>query len=235
MEDDVTVVARGSGTTAIAGTEIWLGRARLTPNALFLPHDASEEECEQVIQTVSHVDDAAPWWRGDAILQSEYLHGEKYAQWVDLFRCSEGYLRNLVWVCAIFPPEDRHPGLSYKHHQVVASVKDREARLTLLEEAYRENMTTAALYNHAVGIRLEKGEKRKRGGDRVVLNPTWAEMAGLKGEVITIGDEPWLAYHGGMAKLTPTPLCAVCRSALTYTLAGGNMLVTPCSACLPEG
>lgn len=171
-----------------------------------MPPNATEEDCEQVIQMVSYLEDAAPWWRGDAILQAEALHGEKYAQWVDIFCASEGYLRNLVWVCSVFPPEDRHPGRSYKHHQAVASVPDRERRLALLEEAYQEGLSADELYERALGERLVlKRANPSDKGYQVHEEVNWAEFVGVRGLVVETEDAYWLSYHGGMAKIADKP------------------------------
>lgn len=151
---------------------------------------------------MSYIEDAAPWWRGDAILQAERIHGEKYAQWVDILCASEGYLRNLVWVCSVFPPEDRHPGRSYKHHQAVASVKDRRRRLELLEESFQNGTTADELYRKAKGERLvvERAQPKDK-GYKISENPDWGRMVGVRGEVVETEDAYWLSYHGGIAKI----------------------------------
>ncbi|RJQ47208.1 MAG: hypothetical protein C4534_01570 [Gaiellales bacterium] len=232
MEETTTAPAKVSGSTETAITKSWrIGRAVATRQSLQIPPDATEEECETLIEMVSYLDDATPWWRGDAILQAENIHGEKYAQWVDILNTTEGYLRNLVWVCSVFPPEDRHPGRSYKHHQAVASVKDRDRRLALLEESFQEGTSSAELYEKAKGIRLIVEKQRSnKGGYRVITDPVWDDLIGVKGEIVTAENGPWLSYHGGMVKIpqAPIPVCAVCGEVLSHRVEDDKMIVEPC-------
>lgn len=230
-DDRTTAPARRTDTTETATTRcLQIGRAKVTRQALILPPDATEEECETIIELVSYLDDATPWWRGDAILHAETIHGEKYAQWVNILGTSEGYLRNLVWVCSVFPPEDRHPHLSYKHHQVVASVKDRDRRLSLLEEAYREGLSASELYERARGVRLIIEGQASNKGFKLLEEP--ADLDGVRGEIVSGEGGTFFSYRGGMVKLLPRipkPVCAVCGQPVSYTEDGDTWLIQPCN------
>lgn len=181
----------------------------MTRTALYLPLDASEEECEAIISAMSYLDDASPWWRGDAIAQAEYIHGEKYAQWVDILGTSEGYLRNLVWVCNVFPPEDRHPGLSFRHHQEVAPIKDRERRLELLQMAYENGMSGEELRAYITNERIQGARKNQKtatsdkGDFRIIAEPDWSQLVGVKGEIVEAEDGYYFSFVSGIALITP--------------------------------
>jgi hypothetical protein len=61
---------------------------------------------------------------GDLLAYGEMRWGETYAQVAAATQLSVDYLRNIKYVCSKVPVHVRVTGLSFSHHQIVASIKD---------------------------------------------------------------------------------------------------------------
>ena len=99
------------------------------------------------------------WWVGDWWNYGEAVFGETcFQEAEDELERETGFAFNTVrlaaWVASKFPPCDRVPDVSFRHHQKVASVDDRDMRRRLLEDARDQDWTLARLRREVDRCRL---------------------------------------------------------------------------------
>ena len=117
----------------------------LTENA-YLPSEVMQyEDWQKAGSLLTTIQKSINWWVGDWILHGEKTWPDKFSQAIYLTGKSDVTLRNSAWVCGVFPPEERHPNLSYTHHFEVASVKSPEERRWLLNEAAENELSALEL------------------------------------------------------------------------------------------
>ena len=120
-------------------------RGELRTNA-YIPSEAMDfEEWQKTGDLLTTFQKSINWWVGDWLLHGEKTWPDKFSQAVYLTGKSDVTLRNAAWVSRVFPPDERHPDLSYSHHFEVASVKSEEERRWLLNEAVEKDLSSAQL------------------------------------------------------------------------------------------
>lgn len=82
---------------------------------------------------------------GDLYIFGERKFGAKFTQAMDASVIDEKLLTRVLWVCGTIPPAERHPTLSFSHHEIVAGMKDSLQREELLKEAEAEKLTVSGL------------------------------------------------------------------------------------------
>lgn len=75
---------------------------------------------------------------GDWMRIGEQLYGELAAQAIDARAWSDETVRNYIWVAKSVPIENRREDLTFKHHQIVASLKPQDQKKWLKEAATSE-------------------------------------------------------------------------------------------------
>jgi hypothetical protein len=103
-----------------------------------LPIDDWLELCSRLNQSIT----SYQFWLGDAINHGEDIYGEEHFQLFDHIEAEEGTLRNYAWVTRQIPPSMRREGVTWTHHRELASVKDLDLQLELLDRIETEGMTT---------------------------------------------------------------------------------------------
>jgi N6-adenosine-specific RNA methylase IME4 len=109
------------------------------------------------------------WWLGDWWLHGERSYGEMASQEAqDEIERETGYtyhtVRTAAYVCDRIPFPQRHSGVSFKHHQVVAPIDSVETRDELLREARKENWTVAQLEDAARPFKASSRTKKSQAG-----------------------------------------------------------------------
>ena len=120
-------------------------RGELKTNAYIPSVGMKFEEWERTGNLLTTFQKSINWWVGDWLLHGERTWPDKFSQAVYLTGKSDVTLRNSAWVSNVFPPDERHPDLSYSHHFEVASVKSPEERKWLLNEAAENDLSSAQL------------------------------------------------------------------------------------------
>ena len=80
---------------------------------------------------IDQVANAATWARGDWLVFGERAYGPRYKEALRTIPLDYQTLRNYAWVARRFPPQRRHPGLSFQHHAELASLPEAEQDLWL--------------------------------------------------------------------------------------------------------
>jgi len=103
---------------------------------------------EQLIATLNAMEDAVPWWIGDALNFGEQSFGEKYAQAVEITGYRKTYLQNICWLSSRIPMQRRRAALGISMHQEVASLEP-EFQDQWLKSA-EENQLTRRELRHSI-------------------------------------------------------------------------------------
>jgi hypothetical protein len=80
---------------------------------------------------IERVANAATWARGDWLIFGERTYGPRYKEALRTIPLDYQTLRNYAWVARRFPPQRRHPELSFQHHAELASLPEAEQDLWL--------------------------------------------------------------------------------------------------------
>lgn len=132
-------------------------------DGLTLPDTLPYKEWLEIGTSLKRMRKWSDWGLADWLRRGMELYPDRYSQALDAtdYERVES-LRNAAYVSGKFPPEARHNGMSFSHHQEVAglSKEDADALLTRAEE---EGMTTKEL-------RTEVIAKRKAA---LGIPPTW--------------------------------------------------------------
>ena len=120
---------------------------------------------------VQQVEKASPFWIGDLLAYGEAAYGEKYTQAVEATGHTVGYLMNVASVAQKIPAAERHPALSFSHHQAVAALP-LDARNEWLDKAEVEDWTVKNLQDQM------KVAKAQETGQTLVLG-VWVGCADL--------------------------------------------------------
>ena len=117
---------------------------RTTSVGLTLPTGLSYEGWLAVVAKLKLVTRASMWWWGDALNYGERNWGEKYEQALSESDYDYQTLRNAKWIAARFELSARADKLSFKHHEVVASL-DPKVRERLLVQAEKDGLSVQEL------------------------------------------------------------------------------------------
>ena len=116
---------------------------------LLLDPEVRFEQWERIVVTLVEAELAVAWAIGDALLYGEARFGEAFAQVeatlerAGLQRSPET-LRVWMWVAGQIAPARRRPSLSFRHHQLVASLEPGE-QTRWLDRAERERLSARKL------------------------------------------------------------------------------------------
>jgi hypothetical protein len=80
---------------------------------------------------IERVANATTWARGDWLVFGERTYGPRYKEALRTIPLDYQTLRNYAWVARRFPPQRRHPELSFQHHAELASLPEAEQELWL--------------------------------------------------------------------------------------------------------
>lgn len=132
------------------------------PTAWYPPASMTQDQWQQIGNTLQQVSDSINWWLGDWLNAGEKRYGVTYLQAVRYTNRKVDLLRKCAWVAKAVAPERRRETLSYTHHVYVADLADHEQeRYLALAEA--EGWDTDRLWQEL------HPEKRN---NRQVLRPT---------------------------------------------------------------
>lgn len=163
-----------SGTVS-ALPVITFGVFNLTPTGLEVRGKGAEfDDWQSAMTTADYMAEKAPFWKADLL---EYAHGrEDWAELIDQVVDAGTFTRASIAqyrsVAKRVPPEQRVEGLSFSHHEAVASlpVSDRQP---ILQQAKREHLSVSETRQLA-----RKGRKIRR-----VLKGQAGELATLHGQL----------------------------------------------------
>lgn len=85
------------------------------------------EEWYEAVGTTKSLAVYGLWFYGDLMAYGQHHFGEDYAQALDASDYSDNALALAEWVARKFPPERRHPELTFSHHKLVAALPPKEA------------------------------------------------------------------------------------------------------------
>lgn len=106
----------------------------LSPVGLALPEGLTFHEWEHVGDTLKTIRDSAlRWWWGDWLNYGERHYGERYAQAVEATDYTRESLHVAAFVCRQVEPLRRRKGLSFSHHQEVASLSSEDQTMWLAD------------------------------------------------------------------------------------------------------
>lgn len=91
-----------------------------------------------------------PWWLGDYCVFGEQRFGEDFWQCIPE-NMDVKMLENFTRMAKIFPPEERFPDLSWRHHSISLRIKNREVRRAMLRIAERDNLDANAFAQRVEG------------------------------------------------------------------------------------
>lgn len=94
---------------------------------LAIDQDLSQNEWAEIGAFLKQAERSVGWWIGDWINFGERKFGEKYSQEVDQLDYERKTLWNYAYVARSILPSFRKEGLSFQHHNIVASLpKDKQ-------------------------------------------------------------------------------------------------------------
>ncbi len=112
--------------------------------------DMSWDQWETAGVQLQRMGRAVNFWIGDWVRWGEAHYGDQYVQAIDLTGLDYQTVANVVSVSKRVSPERRRPGLSWSHHEVVASLPPAEQD-RWLEEAEVEGYTRNRLRSRLQG------------------------------------------------------------------------------------
>jgi site-specific DNA-methyltransferase (adenine-specific) len=121
---------------------------RLQERGLVPVGHPSREEWLRCLDYLIHAERHLGFWIGDLLAYGEKQWGATYAELGQRAGYDAGTLRNLKWVASRVAPEQRHPGLSFAHHQEVARLPP-EQQETVLARAEEEGWTSRGVRREA--------------------------------------------------------------------------------------
>jgi len=124
----------------------------------------------------------SPWWLGDWIHYGNAKFGERYNRAAKITGYDAQTLMNMVYVAAHFEISRRREGLSWSHHETVASLKpDEQDRW--LNRAIDHKLSVADLRLELRSCR--KGQKELSNRDTTDGSCTAEEYTGIMSVIIT--------------------------------------------------
>lgn len=106
--------------------------------------DIPYKDFEHLCAILGAMHEAVRFAIGDAIIQGEYLFGEKSFQAFERFQLSEEAMKEYVRVAQRVPRARRMKGLSWSHHRAVAPLEPAQQKEWLARSA-DEHLSHAAL------------------------------------------------------------------------------------------
>lgn len=95
--------------------------------ALHLPDTLSFDDWSSIGRRLQQMEKSVMWWIGDWLRFGERKYGETYTQAIEATGYAEGTLKNAKYVAEAFSETSRRrDGLSFGHHQAVASLPEGE-------------------------------------------------------------------------------------------------------------
>lgn len=134
---------------------------RLQNRGLVPVGSPSREEWLCCLDYLVHVEQHVHFWLGDLLAYGEREWGTMYGDLVERTGYDQGTLRNLKWVASRVAVDQRHPALSYAHHQEVVRLPA-EQQESVLARAEAEGWTSKAVRQEA--YRLAAGAGRSPPG-----------------------------------------------------------------------
>jgi len=113
-------------------------------------HKKSWDEIVQLGMEAREMKDSAQWVLGDLAMEVETFFPGKLEEFAAQIGVNKETMRRYKTVSQSWPPETRLPYLSHRHHQVLASRKDRKE---WLEKAHDNSWSCEML-----GVELKKSE-----------------------------------------------------------------------------
>ena len=167
----------------------------MTATGVIVTGPASYDEWSAATVWAQAVDHYSAFWVGDLLNYGEAAYGEKYAQAIEATGYKVGTLMNIASVAQKIPPEQRHPDLSFAHHQEVAPLPVVEQQ-AWLDKAELEGWSSKDL-RHQLHV-----SKAQDAGQELLL--------GLWVKCETVEDQETLATSlkaaGRIVKLTSKPI-----------------------------
>lgn len=119
--------------------------------------DATLEDYGKAFDYAAAAQRYSPFWLGDLANQITDRWGDAGMQampegvsWDLVQRCS--------WVCAIIPPAQRHPGLSFSHHREAARLRDQPQLIPgTLQMASEQAWTSGEIRQHVSNLLRNMG------------------------------------------------------------------------------
>tara|TARA_R110000824_G_scaffold140651_5_gene306792 strand:- start:4702 stop:5235 length:534 start_codon:yes stop_codon:yes gene_type:complete len=134
----------------------------MTPIGAVISDDLTFEDFEEGLKNCQVMANASLWTLGDILLYAEAKWGEKYAQAIELTKKSYATLSQAVRVSKSYPQDERLVDLSWSHHREAASIKDKDQRRQLLEQAAREGWSRDTMREMATDESKPKEEKPEK-------------------------------------------------------------------------
>lgn len=145
------------------------GALLLTPSGLRVRKKPSYGSFENAMAAAVYMAEKAPFWKADLL---EYAH--KRPDWaglidqvIDAGTFTKKTIDQYRYVARAVPVESRVEGLSFSHHEAVASVPDADDKKKLLEQAKREHLSVSDLKKV---VRKQKKVKRVMSGQASSLS-----------------------------------------------------------------
>lgn len=129
---------------------------RLQDRSLVPVGSPSREEWLCCLDYLVHVERHLGFWIGDLLAYGEQQWGATYAELGQRTGYDAGTLRNLKWVAGRVAPEQRHPGLSFAHHQEVVRLPP-EQQESVLARAEEEGWTSKGVRREAYRLMAAAG------------------------------------------------------------------------------
>ncbi|MEM6280563.1 MAG: hypothetical protein AAF787_00100 [Chloroflexota bacterium] len=135
----------GNAITPLGDGAMTLGGWQMTKTGLIAPENISETDYAGFGRALLQLDTSMQWLLGDYIaIGDEYEYGETYKQIAEEFGYSINTLYEYVRVCKAVDFSIRIENLSFKHHQIVASMEP-EQQSQWLNHAANEGLSSKAL------------------------------------------------------------------------------------------
>lgn len=129
--------------------------------ALGIPYtewEKSVQACGNAWHNLGQQQDNIKFILADLYLAGEREFPDKFEQMIDgSVIADKKTLTRILWVGKTIPPENRHPNLSFSHHEVFAGIKDAAMREELLAEVEAEGLNVV----QAAELRKEKVPSKK--------------------------------------------------------------------------
>lgn len=121
---------------------------RLQGRGLVPVGEPTREEWLHCLDYLIHIERHVQFWIGDLLGYGEDRRWVTYGELGQRTGYGTGTLRNLKWVASRVAPEQRHPELSFAHHQEVVRLPP-EQQDTVLSQAEAEGWTSKAVRQEA--------------------------------------------------------------------------------------
>lgn len=122
------------------------GAFHLTGDGLKVQGKAEIADFTSALSAVTYLESASPFWKADLLAYARQREdwAEALDSIIDAEHFTKGSVDEYVRVAKAIPPEARVEGVSFGHHQAVASLPHTQ-RLPLLKRAKREHLNVSEL------------------------------------------------------------------------------------------